>query len=297
MEGRFSLLYMLGDAMRSLRANLLTALLSSVTVGFALAILAIFAVVIINLNGVVEIWGDRTHIVAYVKRGAEREDPGILRGTLTGLPGVKSAEYVSGARAFELLKEELEGQGGILEGIGSNSLPASFEIRMDGSHMTPEGVREAVEAVRALGWVEDVQYGADWVERFSSLLGFLEISALVVGVFLAAATLFIISNTIRLTVYARREEIEIMRYLGADDIFIKVPFFVEGMVEGFTGGLLALAMLLGGRYALEGSIPPYLGFVVDPPVEAAVFLVVLVAAGVSMGAVGSLVSLGRFLKV
>ncbi len=297
MQGRFSLLYMLGDAMRSLRANLLTALLSSVTVGFALAILAIFAVVIINLNGVVDIWGDRTHIVAYVKRGAEREDPGVLRGALTRLPGIKSAEYVSGARAFELLKEELDGQGGILEGIGSNSLPASFEIKLDGSHMTPEGVRETVEAVRWLGWVDDVQYGAVWVERLSSVLGFLEISALVVGVFLAAATLFIISNTIRLTVYARREEIEIMRYLGADDIFIKLPFVVEGMVEGFAGGLLALAMLLGGRYALERSIPPYLGFVMDPPVEAAVFLLVLVAAGVLMGAVGSLVSLGRFLKV
>jgi cell division transport system permease protein len=298
MGGTFSLLYYaITDALSGVRANLTTAVFSSITVGFALAIFSLFLVVFINLNIVIETWGDRTHIVAYIKQGAEKGGVQPLRASAGKIPGVESVKYVSRDEALKVLREELRGQEGVLEGIGSSPLPASFEIKLAEAHRNTRGIEAVVESLKKKGWVEDVQYGAEWVEKFSGFLKFVELSAIVVGVFLAAATLFIISNTIRLTVYARREEIEIMRYLGATDIFIKVPFFIEGMVQGLVGGVLALGILFSGGYILSLKIPPYLGFVVDSPVSVLSLLILLVMAGVGIGAAGSLLSLGRFLKV
>jgi cell division transport system permease protein len=297
MGGSFSLLYTLTDALRSIRANLTTAILCSLTVGFALAIFSVFLIVFINLNVVLETWGDRTHIVVYIKEGAEKGGVAHLKAKVAKVPGVKSVQYVSRNEALKLLREELKGQEGILKGIGSNPLPSSFEIKVTETHRNPQGVKATVGRLKRMDWVEDVQYGAEWVEKFSGFLKFVELSALVVGVFLAAATLFIISNTIRLTVYARKEEIEVMRSLGATDMFIKVPFFIEGMVQGLVGGGLALGMLFLGRYVLTLKIPPYLGFVVANPVSAPALLTILAMAGVGIGMAGSLLSLGRFLKV
>ncbi|MDO8426893.1 MAG: hypothetical protein Q7T24_05205, partial [Deltaproteobacteria bacterium] len=121
--------------------------------------------------------------------------------------------------------------------------------------------------------------------------------ALIIGVFLAAATIFIISNTIRLTVYARKDEIEIMRLVGASTLFVKVPFFIEGALQGLLGGVLALVVLGAGRYLLLSNIPPYFSFVADVPFPAYVVFGLLVVAGVIMGVAGSLISMGRFLKV
>ena len=296
MGGAVNILYTLTDALRSIRANFTTTVLSSFTVGFALAIFSLFLLVFINLTTVVETWGDRTHIVAYIKDGKEKAGVAPMRKRVAALPGVSHVKYVSKDDALKTLREELKGQEGILEGIGSNPLPASFEIKLKEGHRNPEGVKATVTSLERMGWVEDVQYGAERVERFSGFLKFLELSAVVVGVFLAAATLFIISNTIRLTVYARREEIEIMRYLGATDAFIKVPFLIEGMVQGFAGGVLALGMIYTGRYVLATNIPPYLGFVVESPVSITALVAMLVTAGVALGVAGSIVSLGRFLK-
>jgi cell division transport system permease protein len=297
MKGAVSILYTLSDALRSIRANFTTAILSSLTVAFALAIFSLFLLVFINLNTVVETWGERTHIVVYIKDGGEKAGVKSLKKRVAGIPGVKDVKYVSKDEALKALRAELRGQEGILEGIGSNPLPASFEIKLSERHRTPEGVKATVKKLERMDWVDDVQYGAEWVEKFSGFLKFLELSAIVVGVFLAAATLFIISNTIRLTVYARKEEIEIMRYLGATNAFIKVPFLVEGMLQGLFGAGLALGMLLLGRHVVATQIPPYLGFVLVSPVAFPVLLGALVGVGVALGVAGSLVSMGRFLKV
>jgi cell division transport system permease protein len=174
MGGSFSLLYTLTDALRSIRANLTTAILCSLTVGFALAIFSVFLIVFINLNVVLETWGDRTHIVVYIKEGAEKGGVAQLKAKVAKVPGVKSVQYVSRNEALKLLREELKGQEGILKGIGSNPLPSSFEIKVTETHRNPQGVKATVERLKRMDWVEDVQYGAEWVEKFSGFLKFVE---------------------------------------------------------------------------------------------------------------------------
>ncbi len=295
--GAYNLYYAIVDARQNLRENLITNLLAAVTVGFSLAICALFVIVLKNLNVVVETWGERTHIVAYVKDGTlDKLDSKALVAELTALAGVESVSFTSKEAALKELKKELKGHEGIIEGIGSNPLPASFDIMVTPTKRTEEGIGSVAKEVSTMKWVEELQYGHEWVERFAAFLRFIKMAAFVVAVFLTAAMLFVISNTIRLTVYARRDEVEVMRLVGASDMYIKVPFFLEGVVQGFLGGVFALGMLAAGRYLVSLQTPEYFNFVIENPFSLTVLFIMLTVSGMALGAIGSLVSLGRFLN-
>jgi cell division transport system permease protein len=295
MGGAAGLIYFITDAFRSMRENLATTVFTAVTLGFSLAIFTLFLIVFINLNGVLGNLGERTHIVAYVKGAASKAE--LLKKEVLRIEGVKSVEYVSKEEALKELKSGFKGGGVIFEGIGKNPLPASLEIRLKQSHREPERMLEVVKRLEGFAAVDEVQYSQEWARKFSAFLRFIELAALLLGLFLAAATIFIITNTIRLTVYARRDEIEVMRLVGASDTFIKAPFFIEGVVQGAGGGVIAFGILALWYWILAYRIPAYLDFIVDIPLGLPALVVVLILAGVCMGVVASLISMGRFLKV
>lgn len=294
MGGSSNLLYIVTDALRSLRENSVTTALTAVTLGVSLSIFSVFIFVFVNLNAAINSWGDRTQIVAYIKDGSE--PPEKIREAVLSIPGVTSAEFVSKERALTELKNELKGHEMVLEGVDSNPLPASVEIKVGGLYKNPGAVSAVVSRLKQMGWAEDVQFNREWIEKISGLLGFIELAAVFMGFFLAAATVFIISNTIRLAVYARKDEIEIMRLVGASDRFIKVPFFIEGAVQGFAGGVIALLITGASSYLVAAKVPPYFNFIVQTPFPVPVIAVGLIAAGVLMGVAGSLISMARFLK-
>lgn len=300
MAGSSHLIYVMRDAVRSLRENSTTTVLTAVTLGFALAIFSMFLIVFINLDGIIDRWGERTHVIAYVKDSAATASGEGLVAAARKIPGVKSAAYTSKKEAFEELKKELSGHESVLDGVDPGALPASVEVTVDEAVMEAGGtggLEAVVAALKGLDWAAEVTYSREWVEKFSAFVGFLKASTLLVGAFLAAATLFIISNTIRLTVYARKDEIEIMRLVGASDRFIKFPFFIEGMVQGFLGGVLALGVVAGATTVLGSRIPPYFEFALELPVSAPALLVLLVAAGITLGVAGCFISMARFLRV
>jgi cell division transport system permease protein len=294
MGGSSNLLYIVTDALRSLRENSVTTALTAVTLGVSLSIFSIFIFVFVNLNAAINSWGDRTQIVAYIKDGSEA--PEKIREAVLSIPGVTAAEFVSKEMALKELRDELKGHEMVLEGVDSNPLPASVEIKVGGLYKNPGAVSTVVSRLKQMGWAEDVQFNREWIEKISGLLGFIELAAVFMGFFLAAATIFIISNTIRLAVYARKDEIEIMRLVGASDRFIKVPFFIEGVVQGFAGGVIALLITGASSYLVAANLPPYFNFIVQTPLPVPVIAVALIAAGVLMGVAGSLISMARFLK-
>lgn len=290
-----NLLYFIKDALKSIRGNLATAVLTSFTLAFSLSIFTLFLLVFVNLNAALDSLGERTHIIAYVKDSSVPAVESVRREILS-VPGVKAARYVSKEMALKELKEGLRAEERILEGIDSNPLPASFEITVTGTYRDPVLLRTVVENLKARQWAEEVEWGSEWARKFSSFLRFTEAAAFVVGAFLASATLFIITNTIRLTVYARRDEIEVLRLIGASEWFIRAPFFIEGVIEGFFGGAFAL-LIVAIVYALMlSSVPSYLLFVAEVPAPASIISAFVIASGVVMGALGSLVSMARFLK-
>ncbi|MFQ5329295.1 MAG: permease-like cell division protein FtsX [Thermodesulfobacteriota bacterium] len=296
MGSRVTLLYLLREALRNIRSNLLTTLFTVVTIGLSLAIFTVFIVVLTNLNGIIQTWGGKIQVVAYLKGDVGPTDIDKMEKRVGKMTGVESVRYISKKGALDLLKEDLKGYKGILDDLTTNPLPPSFEIKLKPSFRNRDGITEVVATLSGIRGIDDIQYGQRWVERFTAILGFVELFALVIGGFLGAATLFIISNTIRLTVYARRDEIEVARLVGASAGYIKIPFLLEGIFQGFVGGLLATGLLYLIRYLLASNIPTTFHTVIELPFSLMIIILSLVVAGVGLGISGGMISLSRFLK-
>ncbi len=289
------ILYASEDAYTSIKANLATTILSSVTVGFALALVALFLIIFVNLQNHVEGFGERTHIIAYLKENATGVSKELIGTDVKALPGLKEYKYITKDEALDRLKEELGEHKAIFEGIKSDIFPASVEIKVKDTYRDPEKILETVEELRKLKWVAEIQYGQENIEKFAAFLAFFKLAATILGIFLTAAVVFIISNTVRLTVYARKDSIHIMKLVGASDAYIKVPFFFEGILVGLTGGIAAAAMLELTQFFFTGRIPEYLSFIITNPFGWAI-LVILVIVGMVLGTAGCLISMRRFLR-
>ncbi|MEE8185683.1 MAG: permease-like cell division protein FtsX [Thermodesulfobacteriota bacterium] len=293
----YATLYIFLEAIRNIKSNFITTVLTVITIGLSLAVFTFFVVVLINIKGVIKTWGEKIQIVAYIKDRVPYGKIDQMAGEIKNIAGIEKVDYVSKKKALDILREDLKGYKDILDSIDSNPLPASFEIRVKPEYRDRNGIDNIIAKLRGIGGIDDIQYGQKWVERFSAILRFIELFTIVIGVFLAAATLFIISNTIRLTVYARREEIEVARLVGASELYIKAPFFIEGVVQGFVGALLASGILFFEQYLLYKNIPSTFASVVESPFSFAATLAGLTFAGVLLGISGSMISLGRFLRV
>ena len=298
MNASLKLYYASTDAYTNIKESLWTTILSSLTMGLSLSIFALFMIIFFNLNVVVGGFGERTHIVAYLVPDATEYTGGIerLKELTEGQSGVVEVNYVSRDTALGILKEELKGHSAIFEGVEATLLPASFEIMVAQEFRDPAKIGSIVEVIRDFSWVEEVQYGEEWLAKLSSLLSFLEIVAIFIGLFLGAAVLFIVSNTIRLTIYSRKQEIEVMRLIGASDKFIKIPYLIEGFILGVAGGFLAMVLLFLCQYFFVIKVPLYFSFVVKNPFNVYLLLALLLISGIIMGTLGSLLSLGKFLK-
>ena len=209
---------------------------------------------------------------------------------------MEQVTFVSREEAMERFKERLGDQKTLLEALDeTNPLPDSFEVMIT----QPELVKTAAASIERYDGVESARYGQDVMEHLFDMTRLIRIFGFSIMLVLALATLFIIANTIRLTVFARRKEIAIMKYVGATDWFIRWPFILEGMVMGLFGSIIAAIVL---RFAYTGVvealyeslaffplIPTY------PFINYVTFLVII--SGMIIGATGSALSLKRFLKV
>ncbi len=274
--------------------------LAVVTIGIALGLLATFAVVVSNLARVADRIGNEVEISAYLVRTASVADVERARGEVAAWPDVASARHLTSTQAMDAFRLSLREDAVILEGLPADILPPSIEVRLAPREWTAAEVAEVAQRLDALAPVEDVRYGQQEIERVHALLGFARAVALVVAVVLCMAVILLVSNTIRLTVYARRDEIEIQSLIGATDAFIRAPFLIEGAIQGLMGGLVAGFSLLVLEGVLEEGIRRGLSYAYGPiqielvPLS---FLGALLVLGVLLGLIGSLLAVGKFVKV
>lgn len=197
---------------------------------------------------------------------------------------------------MERFKERLGDQKTLLEALDeTNPLPDAFEVLIT----RPELVKTAAESIERFDGVESAKYGQDVMEHLFDMTRLIRIFGFSLMLVLALATLFIISNTIRLTVFARRKEIAIMKYVGATDWFIRWPFMLEGMVLGFFGSIVAAIILRIVYTGIAEKIYDTLAFfplIPEQPFLTYITIIVIIS-GMAIGAVGSAVSIKRFLKV
>lgn len=223
------------------RAPLLTGL-SAGMVGLAIFVVGLFALVAHNLRLAVSQVESRVEVVAYLRDGADLNEVGEAQDELRRMPEVLSVGFLSKADALEKARAELPEFQEVFSGLEVNPLPASLEIQLQPGSRDPVAVERVAQAAAVFPFVEDVRYGREWVDRLFVLrrIGF--VSALGLGAAFCLVAALIIGAAIRIAIFARREEIYVMRLVGARDSFIRRPFLLEGALTGFAGGLLAVLL-------------------------------------------------------
>jgi cell division transport system permease protein len=287
--------YIIGAAFGSMWRNLLTTLTAIITIAIMLIVFSTFLAVNDTLDHMIDALGRRTNLVAYVQDAAPPSEVTALVQSVSARADVAEVVFVSREQAAADFRDTLSDLAEILDVIETNPFPASIEVRM----ADPEGLLPLADELRLQpALIEQVLVRADVVGRLLRVSNLARIGGGILIISLGAVTLFVIFNTIRLAVFSRREEIEIMKLIGATDWFVRGPFVVEGAVIGFIGaGISAIAVVAG--YARVG--PTLESLVSFLPIQTQTGFVTNLALftmlmGVLIGSVGSYFSVRRYLE-
>jgi cell division transport system permease protein len=226
------------------RAPLLTGL-SAAMVGLALFVVGLFGLAAHNLRLALETIEERVEIVAYLRDGALAEEIALADREISSLPEVLAVEFVTKDEALLDAQRELPEFGRVFLDLDVNPLPASLEIRLRPGNQDPTTVARVAEHAATFPFVEDVQFGREWVDKLFTLRRMGAVTALVLGGGFAAVAALIIGTAVRIAIFARRDEIEVMKLVGARDSFIRRPFLLEGAVTGTLGGIVASLLTYG----------------------------------------------------
>lgn len=291
-----TLAYFTGQAFSSMRRNSWMTVASIGTVAVTMIVLGIFLLLGGNIQSFAGNIESQVEISLYLQDEISSQQIDELAQKLISMEEVETVKYVSKEEALEELREMYGESGDFLAGLGmDNPLRNGFRLRT----YRPEQVLEIVPALRILDGVAEVQYGQGFVEQLFTVTNILRVVALGLMLGLAAAATFIIANTIRITVFARRREISIMKYVGATDWFIRWPFLIEGMTLGLIGSLIAAGLIAWAYQAAVVNLAVSVPFF--PLVKPWPFLLGvtgwLLLIGTAIGVIGSTVSLRRFLRV
>jgi len=283
--------YFFKEAFANLFRNGWMSLASIGAVASALIIFGSFLMISINFDYIAKTVESQVEITAYVKDSVDQLKMNQIELSIKGLDEVKEVVFVSKEQALEEFKKQVGEE--LLEGI-ENPLPNSFRIKVQ----TPQEVAGVAEKIQKIDGIEEVKYGKGVVEKLFKITYWMRMLGLGVMAIFAVISVFIISNTIRITVFSRRREISIMKYIGATDWFVRWPFLLEGMMLGFSGSLIAIALLALGYsyiYDLVRINIPMISLL--PLREFYDYSLGLLMVGTFLGAFGSGFSMRRFLKV
>lgn len=291
-----TLRYYFHEAVTSFFRNSLMSLASIATVTLSLFILGLFMTTVYNLNHMASYLENQVELSVYLKDGLTAAQVQSVETRLRALPHTEKVQFVNKDEALKVFRERLGDQSYLLDSMQGNPLPASFEVVYSG----PDAVRAGAAAAAQYAEVDSVQYGQETIEQLFEFTRIVRIGGAVLIIFLAFSTLFIISNTIRLTVFARRQEIEIMKYVGATNSFIRWPFLLEGMILGLIGSIIA-GVLLWQMYlwSIRKLVESGMAFLPLIPVYpfVAQLALLLVVIGIGIGILGSAISVRKYMQV
>jgi cell division transport system permease protein len=292
--------FFLSRALTNIRQNVFVNVVTIGTITIALLIVSLFLLIFVNLESAAENWSERVQVTVYFDKELTSQDQSAYREKISALPGVSHVSYVTRDEALKRFKSRLRGQETLLEGVRPEVLPTSFEIALKRTHRDTVSVENFVTVLKRIPGITEVQYGEEWVRRFNSFLNFMRLLGALLGGFLVIAVIFIVSNTIKLTIYSRRDELEVMALVGATRFFIKAPFLLEGLIQGTAGSVFSVALLFG---LYEGFLHNAGSFLTFNPVTSGLsflppeYIAGLLLAGAALGFIGSLTSLKRFITV
>jgi len=288
--------FLIGEALRDLRRAGRVAVAAVLLITLSLAALGGFWLVSTNVGQATAHWRDRVRIIVYLKREPPAADVHALMERVQAMPDVGAVRYVSKAEALGTLKQVLGKDASVAEQLPANPLPASLEVTLTAEGTTPEGARGLIARLSGLSEADEVGGGIDWIERLARGQRLLEVIGLGVGAVLAMAAILTVTTATTLVLHARRQELEIMRLVGAPELVVRLPLLLQGMLQGLVGAVMAIWVLIvlytiaGPR--LEPLVSQTLGL------ERLTFLrpqtvVALMFAGTMLGGFGGWLARGR----
>ncbi|MBT8358172.1 MAG: ABC transporter permease [Desulfobacterales bacterium] len=230
-------------AIQDIRKNRFLNAVTIVTIALSILIVSVFALFFINTNDLINHWKKGIRIMVYLKANTVEAKIPDIKKKFEAMYGVAEAVFIPREEALKRLKKQIKRQISLLEDLKENPLPDAFEVRMIPSSQSWEKVENLSGKIKSLPYVDDVEYGKKWLGGFTNIVNLFRLTGYGVGGLFFMAAVFIVANTIRLVLYSRREEIEIMRLIGASDRFIKTPFYIQGLIQGTLGGIIGLGIL------------------------------------------------------
>ncbi len=238
-------------ALSDLQQNFTTQAMTTLVVTLSILLLTLFTMFSYNFRHFVEEFGSHLGIVIYLKKNVSQEQIPSLYRRISALKGIESVNYTSSEEAFRKLEKYLAGEQQVLEGVDANFLPPSFEIQINRAVFNIERIREIAGELNRWDEVSKVQYGEEWIDRLDIFSHITQKAVIGSGLLLLITAAFVVANTIKLTIYARQEELEILRLVGATNSFIAGPFLIEALLQGLAGSVLATGIVFAAyRYVL-----------------------------------------------
>ncbi|MGF1470505.1 MAG: permease-like cell division protein FtsX [Rubrobacteraceae bacterium] len=293
---KFNFGFFLREALKNMRLNLLMSLTAITTTFICLLVLGTALLVSGHVEGLISTIREDVSVEAFFQQDARQAQIDRVRDSVADYPEVSEVTYVSKQEAVEKFKSTLEDRPDLVSDLGSEFLPASLQIQLE----DPGSADEVAEKLQAEGAVvEDIDYPQRTVERLDEVTGYIIWGLRGATVLFLVSSVLLISNTIRISIFARRKEIEVMKLVGASDRFVRTPFVFEGLVQGLIGALVAgVAVVWLNAFFVDwaGDELPFVPISGDS-VNMFVVLAILFVAGAIIGILGSFLSVSRFLKV
>ena len=292
--------FFLREALRGLRRSSAPALAALLTVLLTAVVLGVFIPIVQATTGTANEVRSRVVVDVYIKESATPAEQGDLRRAIEETANVKSVDYISKAEALERAQDK--NPQAFREGaelLGSNPLPASFRVTPE----DPDKLDQIVERLNAggqpqLAAIDEVRDREEDTDKILSATGLVKALTAGMAALLVLASIALIANTIRLSVFARRREVEVMKLVGATNWFIRWPFVIEGMIVGFFGGLLAVLLLAILKTTFVDPLSDRFALLAAPDtIDFPLLVIVLMGACIAVSALGSGITLRRFLRV
>ena len=283
------------EALLSFRRSTLMSMAAILSTTTILLIVGIFLLISVNLNLFLENLESQLEIVVYLEDDISQAEINNLKSNITSIDETKEVKFVSKEEAYQNLLKNLGEQKDILSAIEKNPLPASFEIQVK----DPKMIEQIANQITKFKKVEEVEYGRETAEKLLNFTYIFRIAGMLVLFLLVFASILIISNIIKITVYARRDEIEIMSLTGATSWFIKWPFIIEGFLQGFISAILSIIILYNLYFFATNKVHqvvPFLPLVGDN-LDLLPMGIAIVLLGSFVGILGSMFSVGKYLNV
>ena len=284
-------------ALADIRLNRFLNLITIITISLSILVVSVFLLFFENASRVIESWNQGGRAMIYLKDDFSMDMLPELKAKINALGKIDEMVYISNTQALNKLKKEMSSRSTFLKTLKENPLPDALEITMQ-SYDSFEQVQTFAQNIKAIDIVDDVEYGQGWLGKFLKIFNLFKITGYAMCSLFFLIALFITANTVRLAFYSRRLEVEIMRLVGATETFIKAPFYVEGLFQGFFGGILGLAVLLALYLTISTGITQTLASYVyfDIRFLSVKIILLIIFGSTFLGWFGCYLSLKQILK-